>query len=346
MSGPTQTTQSEGRATTTYTQWSLFRNCRRACFWRFEEQLVPRGRDERPLGFGRLIHECLEKWHGGEGMEAVETYIDSYYNPSSHPSNMQDWHYANALMRAYAKTYPDEPFEVVALEKGFTGEITNPATGHSSRSFILSGKVDGVVKKPDGSFWLLEHKTASTINGDYVSKLWTDLQIALYSHYLREALSIPIEGVIYNILNKPKLRQRVGETEEEYQERLTVLAAKNKSGRSNAKRLMPETDEEFAARLDDWFAEKDRFLRVELILDLASYRSLRSELWELTQQYLHARREGAWYQNTDFCFRWNRPCPYYAICSAKDNPLVIANDYERKAPHQELAETERSTPTF
>ena len=46
----------------TYSMWSLFRNCRKAVDWRYLQQLVPLERD-RNLHFGSLIHECLQAWH-------------------------------------------------------------------------------------------------------------------------------------------------------------------------------------------------------------------------------------------------------------------------------------------
>ena len=330
------------RLITTYSMWNLFRNCRRACFWRYVQHLVPLQRKEAVLRFGSLIHECLEIWHDTGSLRLVFEHIDeSCIARDSDPDVKRDWHYARAMMAGYAEQYPAEEFSVVALEKEFTGEITNPATGAKSKSFVLSGKVDGIVQKEDGSYWLLEHKTASSIGGDYVSRLWTDFQVILYAFYVREAIGIPVTGVIYNILQKPKLVQSMGETEEEFQQRHAALAAKNKSGKSSARRKEPESDEAFQGRLAAWFAEKDAFLRVELLFDSDDYEILRSELWELTQQYLAARRRDAWYQNTAYCFNYHRPCSYYAICSSKNNPLVIENEYEIKAPHQELDEVNK-----
>jgi hypothetical protein len=136
---------------------------------------------------------------------------------------------------------------VVEIEKEFVGEIRNPDTGRQSQTFRIAGKVDGIVRCHDG-LYLLEHKTASTVDASYLDKLWTDTQIALYCYYLRE-LGYPIVGVIYNVLLKSRLKQGKGETQEEYEVRHAELAAKNKSGKSTAKRQMPETDEEFQARL-------------------------------------------------------------------------------------------------
>ncbi len=59
----------------------------------------------------------------------------------------------------------------------------------------MAGKADAIVQRSDGMY-LLEHKTAASIDGNYLDKLWTDTQIALYCYYLRE-LGYPIVGVIY-----------------------------------------------------------------------------------------------------------------------------------------------------
>lgn len=52
----------ETKTTTTYSMWSLFRNCRKACEWRYIQELVPLERDHN-LAFGTVIHKCLEIWH-------------------------------------------------------------------------------------------------------------------------------------------------------------------------------------------------------------------------------------------------------------------------------------------
>ena len=181
-----------------------------------------------------------------------------------------DWHLAKAMMRGYMRTYgPAEDFEVVDLEKVFNGKIFNPETGASSRSFDLAGKVDGIVKI-DGEYWLLEHKTASVIDSGYLERLWMDTQIILYSHYIEKTMGIKITGVLYNILAKARLKQSTGETEEEFQARRAELIAKSKTGKSTAKRKMPETDEDFAKRLNAKYEQPNMFHRERPV----SYRTI------------------------------------------------------------------------
>jgi hypothetical protein len=330
----------QDRLKTSYTMWSLFRNCRKAAQWRYIEKLVPLERD-RNLRFGSLVHECLELWHRNtelfqepyrnteERLAAVLAHIETACSKrSSDDEQRRMSHLATAMMKGYAATYPVEAFEVVALEMPFEGEITSPKTGAASRSFVMTGKIDGLVRQ-DGKYYLFESKTAATIDASYLEKLWTDFQIILYAHYVEQTMGIRVAGVIYNILTKAKLQQSAGETEAEFEARRAELIAKSKTGRSSAKRRMPETDDEFQERLAEKYTEPGMFHRELIYLSRERFDELRGELWELTQAFLDARRRGVWYQNTSYCFQFGRPCPYFALCSTGGNPNVRDNFYRR-----------------
>lgn len=332
--------------TTTYSMWRLFRNCRKACELRYFDELVPLERDGS-LSFGSTIHSALEKWHGTGDLVQVLDIIDAAFPDRLQEERQKEhWNLARAMMASYATQYPKEEFEIVALEKSFEGPIVNPETSAASRSFVLAGKVDGIVKQGD-EYFLLEHKTASQIDASYLERLWTDFQIILYAGYLEQTMGIRISGIIYNVLVKAKLRQSKGESEEEYQERLAELIAKSKTGKSSAKRKMPETDEEFQLRLAEKYKEPGMFHREVLYISRDQFVELKSELWELSQALLDARRRKAFYRNTSYCFQYNKPCAYFPLCSSGGNPNVIENLYQKVAPHEELREAEQETiPQF
>ncbi|BDC48885.1 hypothetical protein F183_A12010 [Bryobacterales bacterium F-183] len=321
---------------TTYSMWSLFRNCRKAVDWRYLQNLAPIERD-RNLHFGSLIHECLEMWHRDRDLASVLDHIDRRCAGRAQDEDQRrDWHYATAMMKGYAELYAVEEFEVIALEETFTNmPIVNPATGATSRSFVLAGKVDGIVRI-DGDYYLLEHKTAAQLGSDYLERLWTDFQITLYAWYLEQRFGFQITGILYNILVKTRLQQSQGETEEEFEARRAELLAKSKTGKTTAKRKLPETDDEFQQRLAEKYAEPGMFHRERLYISRDRFAVLQAELWELTQSFLEARRRGAFYQNTSFCFNYQRPCPYFALCRSNGNPNVMENFYQRVEPHEEL----------
>jgi hypothetical protein len=319
----------------TYSMWSLFRNCRKAVDWRYLQNLVPLERDGN-LHYGSLIHDCLETWHRYRNREQVLGLIErSCPNRHVDDSQRRDWHLATAMMTGYMNRYPEEEFEVVELEKVFQGPIVNPETGAASRSFVLSGKVDGIVKM-GSEYFVLEHKTASLLDSSYLERLWTDFQITLYAYYVEQTLGLPITGILYNVLVKAKLQQSAGETEEEFEARRAELLAKSKTGKSSAKRRTPESDEDFQARLAEKYADPEMFHREKLYLSRDRFEILRAELWELTQAFLDARRRGVFYQNTSHCFQYQRPCPYFALCRSNGNPNVLENFYQRVEPHEEL----------
>jgi len=325
--------------------WSKFRNCRKACEWRYLKELVPLESDHN-LHFGAAIHECLELWHRHRDLDRVLEHIDILYPERLGDEKQRaDWHLATAMMKGYAARYPEEDFEVVAMEKAFEERIVNPATGASSRSFTLAGKVDGIVRQ-DGKYFLLEHKTASQIDSGYLERLWTDFQIQLYAWYVEKTLGWRISGVVYNILAKAKLRQRQGETEVEYEARRAELIAKSKTGKTSAKRKMPETDDEFQGRLTEWYAQPDAFHRELLYIPRDRFDTLRAELWELTRSFLDARRRGVFYQNTSQCFTYGRPCPYFQLCRSNGSPNVIENFYQHVPPNTELGEAAEDAPVF
>ena len=341
-------TEANDKTLLTYSALNTFRNCPRKYKNRYLDNLRPRERAEA-LSFGSVVHTAIELWYRSTSTESrlrdVLAYVDDAFENRVLEANlMVQWHLATAMIRGYAERYATEEFEVVEVEKEFVGEIRNPDTGRQSQTFRIAGKVDGIVRCHDG-LYLLEHKTASTVDASYLDKLWTDTQIALYCYYLRE-LGYPIVGVIYNVLLKSRLKQGKGETQEEYEVRHAELAAKNKSGKSTAKRQMPETDEEFQTRLTEWYSRPEAFHREFIYLSEDRLAMLQDEVWEITQQYLDARRRGKWLLNTSNCFSYQRPCEYLAYCQSGFNPNVADNLYEIALPNEELSRVDSEAPPF
>lgn len=348
MSQATLTPETSDKALLTYSALNTFRNCPRKYKNRYLDNLRPRERAEA-LSFGSVVHTAIEIWYRSSGTESrltdVLAYIDDAFENRLVDSNqMVQWHLATAMICGYAERYATEDFEVIEVEKEFVGEIRNPDTGRQSQTFRIAGKVDGIVRCHDG-LYLLEHKTASTVDASYLDKLWTDTQIALYCYYLRE-LGYPIVGVIYNVLLKSRLKQSKGETQEEYKVRHAELAAKNKSGKSTAKRQMPETDDEFQSRMTEWYSRPEAFHREFIYLSEDRLAMLQDEVWEITQQYLDARRRGKWLLNTSNCFSYQRPCEYLAYCQSGFNPNVADNLYQIALPNEELSRVDSEAPPF
>lgn len=317
---------------TTYTFWQAFKNCRKKAQVRYLMGYVPLERSDN-MFFGGVIHTALEMWYKVLGKEFFHDFIAK----SELAIDLKIK--AGCMMDAYTALYPEEDFEIYEIEEEFEDDIINPETGAKSRSFTIGGKVDMIVrKKYDGTFWLVEHKTASGISEGYIAKLWTDFQIVLYSYYIERKFGIKITGIIYNILGKCGIKMRVGESEEEYQERYAALVAKSKHGKSSAKRKFPDTPEEFADRVREYYQDPMLFHREEIILDRAMIKEMQYEVWDLTKSLLEAKSRNMYYRNTGFCYYWNKPCEYFPYCSSRENPLVLENLYRKEDDvHPELS---------
>ena len=324
----------------TYSALSTYRKCPMRYNLRYEKNLIPIDTDDK-LFLGSVVHKALEAWHGFEGdLELRKDFacsqIDEACKGWEDDSDKRRMRLlASEMLLGYMERFRGDDFEVVALEKEFNGKITNPKTGSESRTFSIKGKVDGIVKTDRGLF-LLEHKTTSRFMDDPVDKLWEDTQVALYVAYLRD-LGYDIVGVIYNELLKCSLAQRKGETEEEFQIRYAELCSKNKTGKSTAKRSLPETDEEYAERVREWYRSDDRYRRTELFLSETQLDLVRQDIWSVTQQFLDARRRGNWFCNRENCNTFFGDCPYRRYCKSNYDENIRREMFEVAAtPHVEF----------
>jgi len=339
--------------TLTYSALKAFRNCRRMYDLRYNRGLVPLEEDDA-LALGAMFHACLERWYKRAADASTEQVIAEILDfiDGSYPGHLTDdrqrknRHLARAMFLAYTEKYPSEDFSIVAVEREFNVPIINPDTDCASRTFVMRGKADAVVVK-DGQYFILEHKTASAIDGGYIERLPMDFQVTLYSDYIGQEMNIKVAGVIYDVIAKAQIRQGKGETEEEFMARRAALIAKSKTGKSSAKRKIPEPDADFQKRLAAKYREDGMFHRELLYFYDDQFAALHSEVWELTQQLLLARRTGRWYQNPDFCYHFNRPCRYFPICRSGENPNVIENLFRVAPKHPELDGTApASAPVF
>lgn len=319
----------------TYSALDKFRNCRRWVYWRYLRELVPIEEPGWSLPFGSLIHSCLEAHYQ---CQPPQPLIDAAYpDRATNAEQRRQWHLATAMIRGYRARYAHDGFCVVALEQVFEGPIVNPDTRRRSRGLTLAGRVDGVVQVGK-EYFILEHKTASHLDGSYLERLWMDLQISLYAIYIQRTMDIPVAGVIYNVLLKSSLKQTEGETEAEYQQRYAEACAASKSGKSSAKRKMPETDDEFQARLTEYHHRPEMYHRETLYLSRDNLRNTESDLWQMAQEITTCQRTGRWYRNTGYCLqRWGR-CPYYQLCMSDGSPIVANLEYQHEFPNQELKE--------
>jgi len=329
----------------TYSAMSKFLSCPAKYRFRYIQELV--SREEDPvLWFGSAIHECLALFYHGVDLPEILTTLDARYSDrENNPEQKRDWQYTRAIMRNYARLFGIEPFVPTSPIPFDDPIIECPFEIQLADGVIFAGKADALVEMfqavetPWGNlkpgYYLLEHKTSSNPSDLYWSQKWADQQTALYSWAVEREYGIVLNGVIYNVISKPKIRQTAGETAEEYQARCAELIAKSKSGKTSAKRKAAESDADFEARLDAWYQEPDRFQRriiphdPEIIADAILTITQTAEDIARASKTSYCRRSSG-------CMEYGKPCEYMPICRPGSDVGLYHSLYVNKKAHCEL----------
>lgn len=198
----------------THSRQDAFKRCRRRAWFSYELGVRP-VEDAKALRMGSAWHDALEMLGNGEHIDAAysklyQTYINlGAFAPDYERAEELAYEFETIarLLYGYAWRWADDELEWVACEQSFQIPLVNPATGKASQTFMLAGKIDGIVRR-DGRLLVMEHKLLSEdLASD--SKLWEwlkiDSQITVYMLAARH-LGYAVEGVLYNVTRKPTIK--------------------------------------------------------------------------------------------------------------------------------------------
>jgi hypothetical protein len=252
----------------TSTRLSSLRRCPRLHFYRYELGLS-RIRTATPLRFGTAFHAGLEAHNHGASDATVMQCAMAGYDILPAWADPTDWaverETLKALLSGHIWRYGADNLGFVAVEQAFEIPLVNPDTGATSRKFTLGGKIDAIVKLPDGRLAVLEYKTAGEdigFDSEYWLRLRCDGQISQYVLAAR-ALGYNVATVIYDVTRKPTIRLRQNETPELY-----------------GQRLLADLGER-----PDYYFQRREVPRLED--ELAEYQA---ELWQQAQHLMELRR--------------------------------------------------------
>lgn len=223
----------------------LFKSCRRAYELKYIEGLVPIEKADA-LNIGINYHEKLEQLYSEGDFDASDLSKES------------------AMATAYKKyIYPK--FNVLYAE----GWESCPLGKHE-----LIGRVDGL--SDDGK--LVEHKTTSLDPAEYIYNLQWDEQILAYMGMTGT------REVYYTICRKPTIRQKKGESESE-----------------------------FFQRMVEWYdTDTDHKIAVELLT--RSDKDVEDFMSDLEKTVDDMASPSCYYKNTNYCNCWGRRCEYSPVC--------------------------------
>lgn len=322
----------------TQSEQRTFLRCAREHFHAYSQRYRPI-EDAETLRFGTLWHEALETYWGFIGRNPLVEAIDTIRQSD----NLDPFTFArvSALLTAYDVRWSNDYYEVLEVEREFSALLLNPQTGHPSKTFTLGGKLDAIVRAPDGLIYLVEHKTSSEDLGagsTYWQRLRIDSQVSTYYAGAR-ALGYDVAGCIYDVVGKPKLKplKATPEADRKYTK---------KDGRLYAgQREFDETPDEFHARLLEHLKENpDRYFHRGVVVRLeAEETEAAYDTWQTARLIREAELAQRYPRNADACQRYGRMCPYFDVCTGTTSLENTERFRQLENPHEELT-GEQSEP--
>lgn len=296
----------------TYSSLECFKQCRQKYFHRYMAGIYPVQKSSA-LEFGSQMHLILQ--HLFECIESQQTKGDADYEPKESVidrlcqmieiADMKATERAmlKGLIIGYVNKYYDQDcqeYEIIDVEREFSCEIDR----FYHHRFV--GKADGIVKrKSDGKYFILEHKTASIVDNDYIAQKQIDSQTMTYAFFLSKSIGIEISGAIHDILTKQRIRLKKGETEEEFCQRL----------------IDNVTD--------------DNFTRIVIEFDKQELADFVIELNHATCDLCHC---DSYYKCTGQCIGRYGACEYLPLCRNKCDLSGLEGLYAFRKPHEEISD--------
>jgi hypothetical protein len=305
----------------TNSRMAAAKSCLRKAYYRYELGLQ-RNTQKAPLRFGSAFHKGRELIRKGVAVEAAIQEATGEYAGATGDDAYDQWT-ITALLTGWAWHW-QEPVEnqAVCTERAWEMPLINPESGMPSRTWKLSGKIDGIDNLPDGRIAVSECKTCGEDIGPdsaYWLRLRADQQIGLYVLAAR-SMGFDVSCVVYDVIRKPSIRPKQIPTLDSEGLKVVIIDAtgeralnKNGTPRQSAGEGMTlvsrtETPEEFANRLLEDIQARPEFYyqRREIPVIQDELEELRWELWQQAQSLRAAQIGNRWFKSVgrmtcDYC---------------------------------------------
>lgn len=330
----------------TSSEMRAFRACARQHHYAYNLLVRPVETAEA-LRFGTLIHAGLEAYRCAcDPDERLTAALRALAEGGA--ADELELVKAEELLLGYDARWGDDAVEILAAEQTFAADLRNPATGATSRTYRLGGKVDAIGRVAEDhptrqpGVYLIETKTTSEdigVGSPYWTRLRLDTQVSVYFEGAR-ALGYDVVGCIYDVIRKPGIRPLKATPPD------AVKLKKDGTPYANV-RLTDETPDEYRARLRADIAEHpDRYyqrgdvVRLEHEVVEAAY-----DTWQTARLIREATVTDRHVRNSDACLRWGRPCQFFPVCAGEAS-LDDERLYRRAAvAHEELVTTHEGNHT-
>jgi hypothetical protein len=316
-----------GRQHLSHSRIGVFLACHQKYNLQYNERLEPVSRPAA-LSMGSAFQKAIEMQDPEAGPRVLDGWVPErtvrkgvdmwpwdWRKPVEplhfHTQEAEDKHRINqAIVRAaaalYLRRWPSPVGE--AREFEYRVRLRSPWTGRYSQTFDLQGFADGLIDTTadtpfpfqgahvpgigmtgdSAPLELVENKLVGRIDQITVQRLPLDRQLQLGRYGVWRATGRPVNRVHYRWVKKPSIKQRQGETVDEFTDRLAA---------------------DYEAREDFYSYEPP-----PSYITAADLLRIEAELWTWAEQLRALRRQRIYDRNTASCSDFGG-CKYVAICS-------------------------------
>ena len=320
---PIKRRKADRHKTITHSSWQTFAHCRKKYYWQYERKLSNR-KPSQPLLIGSMVHNELDHFYrslgkyGETGVEEsvrrIREEIAKLRREGQHGWMPNEWDMdmlckAEALtagiVSGYVAHYEErdaEKYSILEPESVFVLPV-------EGTSWQTTGKIDLLLRMKNSSqHAIMEHKTASSIDTGYVSKIALDKQTLRYIWAARKKYNLNVTTVIYNVILKTKIRQRKNESLGAFIRRVHQEYVLDPAKYFYRETIQPTKSQIESIPADDQL----NVLEIE-----------------------RCREQGRYYMNTGHCYAYNSTCPFMPLCTGQG---TVEDFRVRKAVHEELVE--------
>ena len=137
----------------TTSELSTLRDCKRKHHLSYRlgfRPISPAG----PLRFGIAMHNAWEIWWSPATLGNLDLALERI--DAAGEIDEFERARARAMMIAYHCRWLEAPYEILAIEQEFRAPLINPRTGHASKTYVVGGKIDAIIRMPNGDVWIVE----------------------------------------------------------------------------------------------------------------------------------------------------------------------------------------------
>lgn len=288
----------------THSSLQCFQSCHRKYRLRYMDCIVPKQKSNA-LEFGSAMHIALEEYF--KYVKASQVFLgetgacDFVFDCNKILTDKVEAAKLAGLLRGYIQRwYPEDStkYDIIEIEREFKLRIVG-------QDFV--GKIDGLVREREtDKYYILEHKTASVVDESYVSQKEIDSQTLNYANAIQRTMGIKISGAIHDLITKQKIRQKKGESIDDF-----------------CKRLNEDVTDDNFSRIKIEFTQEQMQEAFDELQDQIS------ELWGCRH----------FYKCTGACLGRFGACDYLPICKAGGLVDALKEQYETSRAHEEISES-------